>query len=223
MTWNSVALLIFSFGAITAHAAAPETKPEPQSTSPKWRGYIGIGPTFSPKTDYTFKYQGTSLGSVSNKDKSAIGGSAELEAVINPVFSTSMVFDYSSYKYTDGTANDTELSLMVMPKARANFGLWAGLGLGLIRTGIGTVSSTSGTATLTLDESSITSFGVSPRIGYDFEVKPGFTLGASIAYMHTSADISSSYVDVPNSLNIKITNEFSRSWWIFNVRAGFDL
>lgn len=221
--------------ALTASLASAADKSAPEVGEPsapsapgashevKWRGYLGLGMSFSPKTDYTVKYQGASLTSWSEKDKAAPVGSLELEGIFHPIFSGSILVDYSQYKYQDGTKNDSSFSLMLMPKVRSKVGLWAGVGLGLNRTGIGDTNYTSGTESITLDDTSVTSFIISPRVGYDFSISPGTTLGGFIAYQTMSSDVTATYIDTSVPFNGKVNYEFNRSWWDFVLRVGFDL
>lgn len=214
-------MLLGSGFSLAEEAATPAGSSD--TSRVQWRGYLGVGSSLAPKSEAIVKYQGTSLTSDTTKDKASIGGSGELEAVFHPVFSGSLLVDYAPYKYKDGSKSDSSLSLMVMPKARAQFGLWAGLGLGLNRTSIGETNYTEDTTSITYDESTLSAFVISPRVGYDFVIQPGVTLGAFAAYYSTSTSTTVSVVDATVPLDDKLTLDFSRSWWNLVVRVGFDL
>ena len=221
--WLVISLVVFALNAFAAENVEVAAPSEASVSQIKWRGYLGAGMTFSPKTDYTLKYQGASLTSWNEKDKGAPALALELEGVFNPIFSGSVLVDYSQYKYKDGTKSDSSFSLMLMPKVRSKVGLWAGVGLGLNRTGIGDTSSASGTESLTADSTSFTAFIISPRVGYDFSLSPGMTLGGFVAYQTVSSDVTATYIDTSVPFNGKVNYEFNRSWWDFVLRVGFDL
>lgn len=224
MKFKTAVLLCLALGIGFARAEEAETKATPkEKSSLSWKGYVGLGMTAGPTSDATIKYHGQSLTTVTSNDKGSFGGSGEVEAVFHPVFGASLHLDYGTYKYKDGSPGDTSLSLMVVPKARAKSGIWAGLGLGLNRTGIGEPHSTQGTTSVTYDESTLTSFILSPRVGYDYEIQPGLTLGAYAAYNTMSTSTTVSVVDVSQSINDKLALDFTRKWWDFVVRVGFDL
>lgn len=213
----------FSSTAFAVGIPAPkETKVKKERPRAKWRGYLGIGSTIRPKTDYTLKYQGQSVASHSDSDENSTLISGEIEALVSSFFSTSAVLESSSYKYKDGSLNDSELSLLVMPKFRLYGGLWVGFGAGMLRTSFGQIGLTSGTVTIMLDQPSVATFLISPRIGYDFEVNPGFSLGIFASYFRSSGSVKVSYTDTSVPLSAQFDEDFTRKWFALNLRAGFD-
>jgi len=117
--------------------------------------------------------------------------------------------------------------MLTVPTAVATLGLpfrrlWAGFGLGFLSTSLGRAGATSGTVTVTADETSILSVLISPRVGYDFYVSPGLSIGAFASYNYSSGTVKVSYIDTSGPTSLKLDEDFTRSWFAFNVRAGFD-
>lgn len=212
-TATLTAASVISFSAFGAEESTP------------WKSVFVMGASFSGKTDYTLKNSaGSTLSTTSDKGEAQalIDGEFTYQSPDFPL-GGSLIFEATHYKYNDGSGvSDAQKALLFMPRVAGKIGsaeIWAGMGLGVMFMDIGgATSQTSNGITVTMLETSATTFAWSPRIGVDFDVVDRLVMGVQFSYMQTSGNIP--FLVSSGSTTASATEDFTRHWISLAYRIG---
>jgi opacity protein-like surface antigen len=213
----AVAAVLFACGAQAEDAASASEASVP---SP-YTGWLGVGRTLSPSTTTVLKSGSTTLANVTTDGANSFGATAEVQYRRHQVFALGAELGWSRYTYQTGGKPDTQLSLLVIPKAFAKFGGWVGFGVGFMNTTIGEPSATVDSVTVNYDDKSALSLAISPRAGIDFRITESTFVGLMYAYISGGADLG--ITAISGTTAVKMTAETSRSWSLLSIRVGAAL
>lgn len=122
--------------------------------------------------------------------------------------------EVTPYKNVVGSA-DWQYFIAAMPRLQFKpidvLRLWGGVGLGIAITGFGNYRP----LPASYEAKSGTGFGVSPRIGMDYDVGEKTFFGIQAALMRTTASINAE-----TSGGAPASVSYDRRWWAFALRIG---
>jgi len=197
-----------------AKLAAAHAALRTPAISRRWSVFASVGVSGAGTTRYSFA--GVSAQNTADTMSTGLSAGGGVSYLINPIFQLAGEFEYSSYKYSAGTAGDSELLLMFVPRAQNKTGkqtVWVGLGTGFAITTL--ANSPTALSTGVAFPSSAMGIVLSPEVGCDYDVGKFSFIGAQLSYAYTTGSVG-----IPGSGPIPTSENYSRRWASLALRYG---
>jgi hypothetical protein len=219
-----------------APSPAPSAQPTPAAATPApaepewspWRLAITGGATLYSNTDSIVKFESKAIGSTKQRTLSAPIFGAEVTFQNKPKIPALVgaLIEWSQNRNIEGKP-DTELGIYALIRLQKSVGvarIWAGMGMGLMIVSFGgQLSGVVDGISLAVKDTSTTAFAITPRVGADFEILEGITLGAQAAFHSYSAAVSYDAIEVSSGNSGTGSLDLSKSFWSMSARLGFEL
>lgn len=183
-----------------------------------WTAFARLGLAFSQGTSYTVKSGGTTGSAIDEKGSASVLLGFELYRELMQYFLLGATLEYSRYGYADpNVAADSHLGFYIMPRGEMYAGLltfWGALGLGLMRLGVGTTSSSVAPG-ITVSSSTI-GIAISPRVGLEYEFMRDWFAGGELDYTRFSGSVGVGVSGSSSDFSIG----FVRHWLTLAARIG---
>jgi hypothetical protein len=189
-------------------------------------GHLSVGQTSAAKNrSSTYStILGTTTNVVSKDSDSAstiFGADITFQSPI--LLGIAFAVESNDYKFSNGSSSDHELGMFVIPRLEISIlmlDLWAGVGIGQIKTTFGDKSFSRSGAQITLDNASVTGSALSPRIGADVNLPGDLSIGVQLAYTTVKQYVS--YTGTYFGQSLTGSENFNRSWLSTSLRIGYS-
>jgi hypothetical protein len=190
----------------------------PAAPSKRWSVFVSAGLNGLGNSHYVVTGANSTVNASDTTAPGATVGGG-FSYLINPIFQLGGELEYSAYHYSSGSASDSDVLVMFVPRAQtksAKRTLWAGLGTGLAITSIanspGNMALGSGAPT---SSSSPMGIVISPEVGADYDLGRSSFIGAQASYVLTTGSLGEQGTGtVPTSEN------YIRRWASLALRYG---